>query len=163
MTTKDAIKGVFSTGDYVLKTYLNDLSDADLLVRPVPQANHIAWQLGHLIKSEVEMLAGVTSAPSVQLPAGFAEKHSKETSGVEPPRGMLTKAEYLALYDRIRAASLAKLDKLSDADLDKPNTGSLAQFFPTVGSLFLIAADHPMMHVGQFVVVRRKLGKPIVM
>ena len=29
-----------------------DLSDADLLVRPAPSANHIAWQLGHLIASE---------------------------------------------------------------------------------------------------------------
>ena len=28
---------------------VSDLSDAELLVRPVPQANHIAWQLGHLI------------------------------------------------------------------------------------------------------------------
>ena len=35
---------------------VSDLSDADLLVRPVPQANHIAWQLGHLILQECESI-----------------------------------------------------------------------------------------------------------
>ncbi len=33
-------------------TYLGDLTDADIMVRAIPDTNHIAWQLGHLIQSE---------------------------------------------------------------------------------------------------------------
>ena len=37
---------------FVINNSLGDLSDADLLVRPVEGANHIAWQIGHLIVAE---------------------------------------------------------------------------------------------------------------
>jgi len=30
----------------MLAWIVSDFSDADLLVRPVPEANHMAWQLG---------------------------------------------------------------------------------------------------------------------
>jgi len=162
MTTKDAIKSVFNSNFNVLDTYLKDVSDAELLIRPVPQANHAAWQLGHLIAAECRLLATIPGGVSPELPSGFAERHSKVTASMEPPKGFLTKAEYLSLFKRVREQTFAKLDKLPDADLDKPNTGPLAQMAPTLGSLFLLAATHQMMHAGQFAVLRRKLGKPIV-
>src|SRR5438270_8200738 len=88
-----------------LNMYLSDLSDADLLVRPVPNANHIAWQLGHLVVAEPALLGGQgldTTYP--ELPAGFAEQHGKEQSAVEPPTGFGTKAQYLDLFNKTRAA-----------------------------------------------------------
>ena len=38
----------------------------------------------------------------------------------------------------------------------------MAQFAPTLGSLFLLVSNHALMHGGQFSVVRRKLGKPVL-
>ena len=61
-----------------------------------------------------------------------------------------------------RKATIAALSKLSDADLDRPTTGPMAQFAPTLGQLFLAASNHTLMHAGQFTVVRRKLGKPVL-
>ncbi len=58
----------------------------------------------------------------------------------------------------MREASLAALEKVPDAALDQP-TG--IPYAPTVGALFLMIGNHPLMHAGQFAVVRRKLGKPI--
>src|SRR4029077_4502167 len=55
MQAKEVIKTALQSTQNMLSTYLGDLSDADLLVRPVPAANHIAWQLGHLIQSECDM------------------------------------------------------------------------------------------------------------
>jgi hypothetical protein len=162
MNAKDAIKNVFNSNFNILSQYISDLSDADLLVRPVPGANHIAWQLGHLIAAECRLLSGIPGGVSPELPAGFAERHGKETAAAEPPKGFLTKAEYLALFKKVREQTFAKLDKLPDADLDKANTGPMAQFCPTLGLLFLLTANHQMMHAGQFAVVRRKLGKPIL-
>ena len=43
---------------FVAQTYLADLSDDDLFIRPHEKANHIAWQLGHLITSEYNLLTG---------------------------------------------------------------------------------------------------------
>jgi hypothetical protein len=162
MTTKDAIKSVFKSNFNILDKYLSDLSDADMLVRPVPGANHAAWQLGHLITGEIGLLANVPGGSQLELPAGFAERHGKEAAAAEPPKNFLNKAEYLALFKKVREQTFAKLDKLLDADLDKPNTGRIAEIAPTIGDLFLLVANHQMMHGGQLVVLRRKLGKPVL-
>jgi hypothetical protein len=162
MNAKDAIRNALTSTQRLLNWYLSDLSDADLLVRPVPAANHIAWQLGHLITSEVRMGRVVPGAKYPELPAGFAERHAKETAAVEPPKGFGTKAEYLDLFNKARAATLAAADQIPEADLDRPTEGPVAQFAPTVGALLLLTGNHTMMHAGQFSVVRRKLGKPIL-
>jgi hypothetical protein len=38
----------------------------------------------------------------------------------------------------------------------------MAPFAPTLGALFVLVANHALMHGGQFSVVRRKLGKPVL-
>jgi hypothetical protein len=38
----------------------------------------------------------------------------------------------------------------------------MAKHAPTLGDIFLLLATHTMMHAGQFTVVRRKLGKPVL-
>ncbi|HEV3258046.1 MAG TPA: DinB family protein [Gemmataceae bacterium] len=163
MNAQDAIRTALQSTHQCLASYLSDLSDADLLVRPAPSANHIAWQLGHLISAEVGLLdKQVPGARYPQLPAGFAEQHSKATAAAESPTGFRTKEEYLGLFNQAREATLAALVRLSDADLDKPVTGNIARFAPTVGALLIMTSNHTLMHAGQFTVVRRKLGKPVL-
>jgi hypothetical protein len=162
MNTKEAIKYSADTARTVTDTYLADLSDADLLVRSVPNANHIAWQLGHLICSEHEMV-GSLGHKLPPLPQGFAEAHTKETCTSDESRRFRTKAEYLSLMKSVRAATMAALDATPDAELAKPAPESMRSYAPTVGSVFMMLGSHEMMHAGQFVPVRRKLGKPIVM
>jgi hypothetical protein len=163
MKGTEAIQGSLRGTFGILGMYLADLSDADLLVRPVPNANHIAWQLGHVIAGEPFLVRSVVPhAQYPELPAGFADKHTKETAGKDEASAFCTKAEYLGLFNQVREATIAVVGKLSDADLDKPNTGPMAKFAPTVGANLLLVANHTMMHAGQFTVVRRKLGKPIL-
>jgi hypothetical protein len=161
MQAKDAIKTGLTSTQNMVSMYLGDLSDADILVRPVPGANHIAWQLGHLIKSECE-LGQAIGGKYPELPAGFREQHNPKNAGVDPPKGFGTKADYVNLFNKVREASLANLDKLSDSDLDKPTSGEMAQYAPNFGAVFVMLSTHDMMHAGQFTVVRRKLGKPIL-
>jgi hypothetical protein len=163
MKGTEAIQGALRSTLGTLNMYLSDLSDADLLVRPVPNANHIAWQLGHLIGAEKQVVNMVL--PDVRfpdLPPGFAEKHTKETATKDDPSAFYTKAEYLRLYSAMRETSIAAIGKLADADLDRPNTSRMAKFAPTVGLHLLMVAEHTTMHSGQFTVVRRKLGKPVL-
>ncbi len=162
MNAKDAIRTALTSTQNILTWYLADLADADLLVRPAPGANHIAWQLGHLISSEVQLGKMVPGAAYPDLPPGFAEQHNKTTAAAEPPAGFRTKEEYLGLFKKVREATLANLAKISDADLDKPTPGDMAKFAPTLGALLLLSSNHTLMHAGQFSVVRRKLGKPVL-
>jgi hypothetical protein len=163
MNTKDMLRSTLDFNHSVVTGLLADLSDADLLVRPVPGANCIAWQLGHLIASEASMVGkNVPGAAVPELPAGFDNRHNNEASKADPPKGFESKAEYLKLWDKVRAATKAALDKVSDADLDKPVTSDLKRLAPTVAAVFLLAANHELMHSGQFSVVRRKLNRPVL-
>jgi uncharacterized damage-inducible protein DinB len=163
MNAKDAIRSSANLSSMVLKTYISDLDDADLMRRPGEGCNHLAWQLGHLISSEVQLLDRVAPGQGIELPVGFADAHSKEACNNNAPAGFRGKSAYVDLFDKVRAASLAALDAYAQSDLDKPAPEDFRNFCPTMGDMFTLIATHPMMHAGQFVVVRRQLGKPILM
>ena len=162
MNTHDAIRETMNLGGMVLKSYLGDLSDAELMTRPGPGCNHLAWQIGHLIASTPNILRDLGAKTTVELPAGFAAAHAKEQAGNDNPADFRTKAEYLELFDNVNAATLKELETWSDADLDQPAPEGWAPMFATKGVMFLLIATHPMMHAGQVVPVRRALGKPVV-
>lgn len=162
MTGTQVLTNLLHSNRWVTQTFLSDLSDADLLVRPVPNANHIAWQLGHFVMAEATMfLPKIPGAKPVTLPPWFVERHSKEAAASDSNAGFLTKAEYLALAETVRGATLEALSGLTDADLDK-DSGLGWDMVPTVASIFQIIANHELMHAGQFTVVRRALGKPVL-
>lgn len=160
MDSREAIKANLDFADMVVQSYLGDLTDDDLLVRPVDGANHIAWQLGHLITAEHDLIEGVAPGSMPPLPEGFKEKHAKETSSSDDKSGFLGKAKYLELWKQQREGTLAALAKTSDDDLSKPSPEHLRQFFPTVGAVLSMQGGHAVMHAGQWAVIRRKLGKP---
>ncbi|MFK7821285.1 MAG: DinB family protein, partial [Planctomycetaceae bacterium] len=162
MNTFDTLKTTFGTTDMVLTSYVSDLSDDDLMSRPGAGCNHIAWQLGHLISSESNLLNMIKEGSGMELPDGFAEKHSKETTGSDDATQFCSKDEYLELYSKTRANSLAVLEGLSADEMNAPAPDEFKNFCPTMGAVAVLVATHPMMHVGQFVPVRRALDKPIL-
>jgi DinB superfamily len=158
-TAKDVIRLTLDGSDMFLKSYLSDLDDDALKAVPVPGMNPIAWQLGHMLSSHREMLEQISPGSAPELPAGFAAAHSKETATPNAFTPVATKAEYLSAWDAQRAATLSLLDALPDASLDA-ETG--VPYAPTVAALFNVIGVHVMGHAGQFVAVRRALGKPVV-
>lgn len=162
MTGTNAIKTALEATGHLFTNPLNDLSDADLLVRPVPGANHIAWQIGHIITSEIGLVTSqIPDAKFPELPAGFQDTHGMKQTGADSG-AFLTKAEYVDLFNKTRAATIAAVEKLTDADLDKPTSGNMAAMAPTLGAWLLLVSNHTLMHGSQFSVVRRKLGKPVL-
>ena len=90
MNAKDVMRQVIGGCQMITTAYVADLADADLLVRSVPGSNHIAWQLGHLILAERRMIgAEMPNAGYPDLPAGFAERHTKDTAAIDPPAARL--------------------------------------------------------------------------
>jgi hypothetical protein len=146
----------------VLKMTLADFSDADMLVRPAPKANHAAWQLGHLVTAENNMLRAVAPEGVPALPEGFAQKFTKEAAANNDRTAFPTKAETLEAYEKTRAAAAQWVRGLAPADLDKPGPERLRHLAPTWGHLALLIPSHTTMHLGQFQVIRRALGKPVL-
>ncbi|MCA9063935.1 MAG: DinB family protein [Planctomycetaceae bacterium] len=162
MDAKAAIQQTMAISNMVLESYIGDLSDGELLKRPGAGCNHIAWQLGHLISSECGLLNSIQSGAAPTLPEGFEQKHSKENAASDNAADFLTKQEYLDLAAKVRQAVTACLEAYPSDQLDAPGPEHFRNMFPTMGSMFLLIATHPLMHAGQFVPVRRELGKPVV-
>jgi hypothetical protein len=159
MTAKDIIRQVVEGSHMITQLYVSDLGDADLLVRSVPGSNHIAWQLGHMIGGTQKMI-GMLGRPEPELPEGFVEAHGREAACSDDPARFLTKDQYLALADRMKAATLAAIDETPEADLDRPGPEAMRDYAPTVAAVLTLLGSHWLMHAGQFVPIRRKLGKP---
>jgi hypothetical protein len=158
MGPKDVIRNTLDTSDFIIKAYVNDLSDEELRMVPVEGMHPIALQLGHLIVAERMFQEFVEPGSAAPLPDGFAEAHDiKKPAG----SGFKSKDEYIKLWDEQRAGTKALLDRVKDAELGDNRNGTLPPWAPTVGAALNIAGLHAINHSGQFVAVRRKLNKPI--
>ncbi len=157
MDAQASLTNLLAMGDMIGLAYLGDLSDAELMQRPHPKCNHLNWQVGHLIASENALMSKI--APMPELPAGFAEKYSKEAAVSDDASRFATKDELLATHKAQRAGTLAALSKLSAEQLDEP-TG--IDYAPTKGALVAMQGCHWLMHCGQWVVVRRENDKPVL-
>ena len=134
MDAKDAIRSSANVSMMVLKSYISDLEDSELLKRPTKGCNHIAYQLGHLIASEVQMLEMVAPGQGVELPEGFAEAHSKEKAGDDNLAHFHDKATYLDLFDNVREATFAALGRLLGTGPRQGSSGRNAEFLPDNGA-----------------------------
>ncbi len=164
MTNNELVAIGIKTAYSFIEKFIDDLSDEEMFVRPISGANHIAWQLGHLISAEAFFLSHLPGKPTIPLPEGFMDQYSGKTAALESRDGFLkTKKEYLELFKVAEEHVLKAVNHLKPSDFDTPITeGPMAEMCPTIGSLLAFWPQHTVMHVGQFSVIRRKLGKPIL-
>ena len=160
MDTKQAIVTSLAQSDVIVDGYLADLTPEQMLKRPAPGCNHVAWQLGHLISSERYMIDKAIPGSMPPLPAGFDEKHKKATASIDDPKAFLSKDDYQKLRKQVRADALRALEGLKPADLDRPVGPGLPPFCKTVGEVMVFIPTHWLMHAGQWAVIRRSCGKP---
>lgn len=162
MSVKELLQHNLTFSDVVWNSQISDLTDAELLVRQSPTANHAAWQLGHLIASERAFIEELRPGLSPALPEGFAELHSRDRAGNPSTEGFVTKQQYIDLHNAQRAVTLAVLESLTDADLAAAGPEKFRRMAPTVAALYLLTASHQTWHVGQITALRRHLNKPVV-
>lgn len=146
----------------LLSSHLADFSDAEMLARTSPGANHAAYQLGHLIRI-TEDVVRQGYAPGLRF--AFPPKTANDAKA--PPTSddaaaFATKSELLAGWSALVDVLIAAVAGKSDAELSKPSPESYAKWAPTLGELALAQAMHMVMHVGQIQSIRRKLGKPVL-
>ena len=162
MNAKDVIRSAMNASRMLTSMLLDDLSDADLMQRPVPAANHVAWQLGHLISSEHSLVERCCPGSMPTLPEAFAAAYTTETAKSDEPTSFHTKEEYQKLYNEQREGTLRILDELPEERLDATAPEGFPPMTSTVGDVFLLCSTHELMHIGQYAVLRRQLGKPVL-
>jgi hypothetical protein len=161
MTTLELCAARLAWGAELMKMTLADFTDADMLVRPAPGANHAAWQLGHLTNAEVQMVSAA-GGKMPELPAGFAERFGRSKVASDDAAAFPGKAEQLATHAAVRAATIEWAKTLTPEQLDAPSPKQIRMLAPTVGQIPALVVEHAAMHVGQFQVIRRVLGKPVL-
>jgi hypothetical protein len=159
MNFKDSIRSSLRISDFLVQGYLADITPDEMMLRPVPEANHIAWQLGHLISAERHLVEAAAPNSMPALPDGFAERHRRDGTASDNQSEYLSKDEYIRLAKEVRAGTLQVLDRFSDADFDKPVTARVPPFVLCAGDCFATIGPHWSLHAGQWVVIRRKLGR----
>lgn len=160
MTAIELIADACARSLELLKMTVGDFSDADMMARPCPGANHAAWQIGHLVCSETRMINACRPGTMPELPAGFAEKFTGKTAASDDRAAFATKEQLLDLAARARAASVKFVKGLTEKDLNQPGPEKMRAICPTLGHLVMLLPNHAAMHIGQIQAIRRKLGKP---
>lgn len=162
MKTNEAIKNTYQTAQMVCGAYLSDLTDAEAMRRPHPGCNHINWQVGHIVASENKMGNAVVSGSLPELPDGFSDRYSQESAANDNAADFVPFTELMAIAKTQGDAVLKMIDGLSDDQFDHPGPEEMQAFAPTMGALCNMMGNHWLMHAGQWVVVRRELGREIV-
>ena len=77
MKAQDVLKASLKTTQMIFQSYVSDLTDTELLERPGPGCNSVAWQLGHLISSNTSILNMIAPGAAPTLPTGFDTRWHK--------------------------------------------------------------------------------------
>jgi hypothetical protein len=162
MTTIELGADILQRDSQTLLMHMSDFTDAEMFVRPCPGANHATWQLGHLIVAESNIVNGCWPGAVPSLPAEFAAKFAKANAGIDSPSAFVSKDQLIQAFTAARGSTIAWVKTLKEEDLAKAISGSIAQWVPSIGHLPFVLAIHTTMHLGQFQVIRRKLGKPVL-
>lgn len=169
MNSKQVIRETLAMADLVAQAYLADLSDSDLQQKPHSSCNCINWQVGHLILCEHTHMGRIDPSFMPKLPEKFELIYVKPSSGtiesdsinsqLASTDQLLDKKTLMDCFHQQRRATLELLDLQTDETLDTP-TG--VPYANTRAALFHLQGAHWLMHSGQWVIVRRQLGKPVV-
>lgn len=146
----------------MVESTLADFTDAEMLVRPVPGANHAAWQLGHVTVSEEKMMRTLMGDLLPALPEHWKGKFGKEAHSLDDAASFATRKELVETWVLIRTAGAEWTRAQSDEALAQPIPAHLKFAGETAADLASLQVGHMAMHVGQFQVIRRKLGKPVL-
>lgn len=159
MNTIDYIKMSLELSKNFALKLVADMRDAPLTAPTVKGGNHPLWVLGHLVYSE----SGLLDRFILGQPNRFPElEHCR--GGTTPSIQLSdypSMDEMFAKFELIRAATLAHLDTLCEADLDKKSHAPEVRgpSFATVAGCFAIMSMHPAIHAGQVTDSRRSAGR----
>ncbi len=157
MSNKELLHLSLDNFEWNFKQVIEGFRNENLLARNNPQGNHLAWLLGHAIKSEKTIVEMVKPNSMPDLPEDFGEKHIAKTANSENAEEFYTLEEYLSFASEIRKGTRAVIDSLTDEDLDKEIAKDDSSFVKTGNNAILFVSQHWFWHIGQMLSLRKFL------
>ena len=143
----------------MLMRFAQDLKPAEYLHRVVPKSNCAAWTIGHLVIAERRFGQRV-GAEQPALPEGFDKRFARdEAAPMAADFGDVS--ILLPLFNAHRDATIAAVRALPPARLTEP-LQQPSPMFKTLGESIAFASLHVVSHTGQLIMIRRSLGRPII-
>ncbi|TVQ64153.1 MAG: DinB family protein [Phycisphaerales bacterium] len=139
---------------------LDDMREAPLTRPNSAGGNHPLWVAGHLAFAEAG-IRGVALGEASEL-GDFESLFAGGTTPSDDAGVYPAYDEVVRLFREQRAHTLAALDRLSDADLDRAPDAppDMREWLPTIGQAFMLMIGHQHFHMGQVSDARRAMGKP---
>jgi len=160
MNAKDVIRFTLDRSNDLTMKLLADMKN-ECLTMPTPRGgNHPLWVLGHLALAEAGILSKFVTGGENPL-AKWKDLFGGGSEPVADAKKYPSWDEVLRAFEQARANTLKTLERLSEADLDRPTNApeNMKAFFGTVGQVFAFIPVHAAMHAGQVTDARRAAGK----
>src|SRR5258706_1739701 len=142
----------------MIENMCKELTPQEMLHRTCMEANCAARILGHLTAVDHRFLTALGESDVPSLPEGFAQRFA--TKGDAPKAKEFGDVSsllpmFLQMRDRLIAATeRSSGEKLAEAvDLGSPR-------IKKKGEMLAVAGVHLGLHAGDFLTIRRSLGKP---
>ena len=142
---------------------LQGLTDADLLKRPGEQCNPIGWLLWHQTRAEDAICSHISGTPQIWITGKWHEQFHRPAdpqdfgAGHSLAQVMALQPTLAALQDyaaAVREKTLAVLQPLTPADLERELPSLRGSGHTTVGDLLGILMIDQFQHSGQIAYLR---------
>lgn len=164
MKTTDFVRLALESSKGWALGLIHDMKDQPTAQPTDKGGNHPLWVLGHIAFGE-SMLLDVFILGKENRFAEFAPLFNMQTTPSPDARLYPSMDELTDRFNKMRSATLAYLDSLTDADLDQRSHApeEFGELFRTVGGCFAAMVTHVSFHAGQVADARRAAGRPPLM
>jgi hypothetical protein len=164
MNTIDYIRQEMGMSKAWIGGLMADMQDSPLTVPTPNGGNHPLWIVGHIAYSESNIFNCYILGKDNPL-AKWKNVFGISSQPVNDAAAYPAYDELLAKFESVRADTLAYLDTISNADLDKPSHApeDRKDYFGTVGRCLTVMTTHLAFHGGQVADARRAAGRDILM
>lgn len=156
-----AIQQVEKARQYTM-SLVNDTDDDRWLEQPFEGANHIAWQVGHIMVAQYGLtLAAVRGRQREDLewlPKSYAKMFGRDSTPHVEVASHPTPDELRAALDTVHDHVIAGLQSVEPAVFDDKPEWEVPMCSTKLEAVHFCAL-HEMVHAGQIGMLRRMLGK----
>lgn len=156
MTTIKDFQKILAMESKIIEEQTRDLTHADSLMQPQPAGNCLNWVLGHLITSQLAIIAAIGGVPpfNIELVARY-ERDSDPIHGEEP--GVLNLSELLEMLEQVNTRVDNLLGSLDENDFFREI--QIGERKMTLGWRIFFLHFHYTYHIGQLEYLRQLAGK----
>jgi hypothetical protein len=148
------IADIFRTNTRIYHMALADLEDAQTRTLPAGNGNCMLWIAGHAAASRAGVAKMIGVAPDFSLGEGLGRGEKRAPADLPPL------AEVTAFWDEVSGRILARMEELTDEELNVETDASFPVQDRTVLGALAFLALHDSYHMGQLGYLRTVLGKP---